>query len=94
MRSEQLNNAPADPAQAGKVTLTKRRSSEYKRYLERKYSSGRWHQSQKSVKGQSPQLLKLLQAQEKAWMERLCILWRQIQVDVLRIHFRAMSLKM
>ncbi|VDL70809.1 unnamed protein product [Nippostrongylus brasiliensis] len=41
IRSEQLNNAPADPAQAGKVTLSKRRSSEYKRYLERKYSSGK-----------------------------------------------------
>ncbi|WKY15405.1 hypothetical protein Q1695_000688 [Nippostrongylus brasiliensis] len=49
IRSEQLNNAPADPAQAGKVTLSKRRSSEYKRYLERKYSSG----SRKSVDGAS-----------------------------------------
>ncbi|KHJ97994.1 GRIP domain protein [Oesophagostomum dentatum] len=39
LRSEQMN-APADPAQAGKITLAKRRSSEYKRYSDRRYSAG------------------------------------------------------
>ncbi|KAK6059021.1 hypothetical protein COOONC_03386 [Cooperia oncophora] len=38
-RSEQMS-APADPAQAGKVTLSKRRSSEHKRYVDRRYSAG------------------------------------------------------
>ncbi|KAK6013254.1 hypothetical protein OSTOST_21489 [Ostertagia ostertagi] len=38
-RSEQMN-APADPSQAGKITLSKRRSSEHKRYVDRRYSTG------------------------------------------------------
>ncbi|RCN30610.1 tRNA intron endonuclease [Ancylostoma caninum] len=39
LRSEQMN-APADPSQAGKVTVSKRRSSEHKRYVDRRYSTG------------------------------------------------------
>ncbi|VDM76782.1 unnamed protein product [Strongylus vulgaris] len=39
LRSEQMS-APADPAQAGKITVSKRRSSEYKRYGDRRYSTG------------------------------------------------------
>ncbi|EYB99526.1 hypothetical protein Y032_0122g1098 [Ancylostoma ceylanicum] len=39
LRSEQMN-APADPSQAAKVTVSKRRSSEHKRYVDRRYSTG------------------------------------------------------
>lgn len=45
-RNEQPN-APADPSQAGKAILSKRRSSEYKRYADRRFSTG----SRKSVDG-------------------------------------------
>ncbi|CAJ0610227.1 unnamed protein product [Cylicocyclus nassatus] len=47
LRTEQM--APADPSQAGKITLSKRRSSEYKRYGDRRYSTG----SRKSADGVS-----------------------------------------
>ncbi|KAK6759726.1 hypothetical protein RB195_021347 [Necator americanus] len=39
LRSEQMN-APADPSQSGKLIVSKRRSSEHKRYADRRYSTG------------------------------------------------------